>query len=1155
VCGIAGYVGLDDEQLLRAMGASLSHRGPDDAGFYTAPGIGLAHRRLSVIDLKSGHQPMANEDQTVWTVFNGEIYNYQDIRARLIAGGHRLATTSDTEVIVHLYEDEGLDFLQQLRGMFALAVWDTRKQRLILARDRIGEKPIFYAKDGERLLFGSEVKAILQRPGSRTVRPQAVCDFLAMGYVPAPRTFYDDIEKLPPAHLLIHERGQTQIAPYWQRGQRYERSISFAQAKDELASRLSDTVRLCLKSDVEVGGFLSGGVDSSALVALMRRHAAQVQTFAVGFRGPAAGYNELSHARTVADAVGSEHHELILEAKSSVELLPKILWHYDEPHGEPTSVLVYLLSEFTRRFVKVAVGGTGGDEIFYGYPRFAGIRVLEYYRLLPRVVRRHMIERIVQRWPETSKGGRFVNHARRFVEVSDLPSSEAYLSWVSLLNRDVRMAMLSEAITAEAEDPWAETVLRRHLCDNGERDLLDRAADLDVAGYLPEYQLCYMDRMSMAHGLEVRVPLCDYDLVDFVTSLPPSYRLKGKRSKHIFKEVAADWIPSSIINRRKRGFDSPIGQWIKGELRDFTETFLSRENLQRSGLVNPDQVAKLLGDHLSGRRNYSLHLWSILALEAWYRMYIEDRVTDVSSYSLRDMRGTGSSRESILVGEPRTVRPSGEANSPFSAAKKPRITRRRLWESTPRSVRRLMGPGLGLFKPDHLLGRGFRRQKAFANAAQGWPMAKVQAYQLEQLRKLCQLAYDQSEYYRHAFAQCGFVPADLRSLDDIVRLPVIDRHVVRDHLARMCTQASRNADVASTGGTGGEPVWLVLPTGRSDTEYGYLVTSWERAGYRLEMPMAVLRGRPVTTDRNGLHHEYDPILRHHYYSSFHLSDENLAAYLVHIGTLGPCFLHVYPSTVTALARFILRSNATVPENIRGIIAESEIVYPEQRRMINDVFGCRLFSCYGQSEKVVLAAACENSDDYHVWPTYGYFELLDEDGQQVTTPGQRGEIVGTSFINTAMPLIRYRTGDWAAYVGDHCEVCAREHVVIRDIRGHRTQEVLIAADGSEIPWVALNMHDDTFVHVRQFQFKQEAPGRAVLRIVPANGFDESDAHRIQKNLGRKFNGRLTFTIELVEVVQRSPRGKAVYVDQRIPHDTSLGRNRSGDDVTSCEASGI
>jgi phenylacetate-CoA ligase len=300
--------------------------------------------------------------------------------------------------------------------------------------------------------------------------------------------------------------------------------------------------------------------------------------------------------------------------------------------------------------------------------------------------------------------------------------------------------------------------------------------------------------------------------------------------------------------------------------------------------------------------------------------------------------------------------------------------------------------------------------------------------------------------------------------------------------------------------------------------------------------MAVLRGKTVRRDRKGLYHEYDPILRHHCYSSFHMNDENMGRYLEHIATIGPCFLHVYPSSVAALAKFIHRAGMKAPGNIRGIIAESETVYPEQRQMAEEVLGCRYFSCYGHSEKLILAAECEFSTDYHVWPTYGYFELLDEQGRPVTTPGQRGEIVGTGFVNTVVPFIRYRTGDYATYVGDRCEACGREHLLIRNIRGHRTQEMLIAADGSEISWTAMNMHDDTFLHVRQFQFYQDAPGRAELRVVPAEGFGDEDRLKIQHNLGRKLDGQVTFAIALVESIRLSPRGKAIYVDQRIkgPH---------------------
>ena len=466
-------------------------------------------------------------------------------------------------------------------------------------------------------------------------------------------------------------------------------------------------------------------------------------------------------------------------------------------------------------------------------------------------------------------------------------------------------------------------------------------------------------------------------------------------------------------------------------------------------------------------------------------------------------------------------------------------SRKNLWHSTPPLLKGMIGSLLGPVPPAWLLGRRFRYFRRHALEAQWWPAERVREYQLKQIREILKLAYERTRFYRRLFDAVGVRPEDITAPDHLSRLPTIDRQAVIENLSDMCTRSVRDIDVdfGSTGGVSGTPLHFYLIADRSHVEYAYLVTSWERVGYELGIPMAVLRGRTVRIDRHGLRHEYDPILRHHCYSSFHMSDESMATYLTHMATLGPCFLHVYPSTVAALARFVLRNHRKAPANIRGIIAESEIVYPEQRRMVEEVFGCRCFSCYGQSEKVVLATGCEKSDDYHVWPTYGYFELLDERGTVVTTPGQRGEIVGTGFINTVMPFIRYRTGDWATYVGNGCEACGREHPIIRDIQGHRTQEVLVASDGSEVPWAALNMHDDTFINVRQFQFMQEKPGRAVLRIVPGARFSRQDVARIHRNFGHRVDSRLTFTIEVVDAIALSARGKAVYVDQRIPKDYS------------------
>ncbi len=463
------------------------------------------------------------------------------------------------------------------------------------------------------------------------------------------------------------------------------------------------------------------------------------------------------------------------------------------------------------------------------------------------------------------------------------------------------------------------------------------------------------------------------------------------------------------------------------------------------------------------------------------------------------------------------------------------ISKKNLWERTPLALRSALGYLVGWIPPRWSLGRGFAGNSRFAREAQYWPASRSRELQLRRLRQMLELAYEKTEFYHRTFDGIGFRPQDLHALEDMERLPMITRQTVAENLSAMCTRNVRDwgVDFVSTGGTSGTPLHFYIDANRSSMEYAYLVTSWERSGYKLEIPMAVLRGRVVRPDRSGLRHEYDPILRQHYYSSFHLSDENMARYLAHIATIGPCFLHVYPSSVAALARFCRRAGLVPPGNIRGIIAESEIVYPEQRKMVEEVFHCRYFSCFGHSEKLILAAECEHSTDYHVWPTYGYFELLDDNGRPVTTPGQRGEMVGTGFINTVVPFIRYRTGDYATYAGDHCTACGREHPILQDIRGHRTQEVLIATDGSEISWTALNMHDDTFLHVRQFQFSQEIPGEAVLQIVPADGFRQEDTERIRCNLGRKLNGQLAFTIELVAAIPLSARGKAIYVDQRIP----------------------
>lgn len=469
-------------------------------------------------------------------------------------------------------------------------------------------------------------------------------------------------------------------------------------------------------------------------------------------------------------------------------------------------------------------------------------------------------------------------------------------------------------------------------------------------------------------------------------------------------------------------------------------------------------------------------------------------------------------------------------------------SRRRLWEKTPQAMQDILSPVASRLPPAYWLGASFRRHSLLLAQAQWWSAEQYREHILKNVQRVCEEAYEWSSYYQECFDAKGFEPGDLQNLEDLRGLPTIDRHTLQHHLKEMTTvpKHNRGTEIVSTGGTSGKPLSFRIGLDRSAIEYAYLTTSWRRSGFVLPVAQAVFRGEIIHPNRDGLRHRYDPILRRHYYSSFHMSEQDVRRYFVHIETIGPCFLSAYPSTVTMLARFVDSGRVPAPRNLRGILAGSENIYPDDRALAERVFGVRYFSWYGHTEKVVMAAECEHSTDYHVWPTYGYFELLDDQGNAVTTPGQRGEIVGTGFINRVVPFIRYRTGDYATYVSDRCDACGRAHPIIRDTRGHRDQELLVARDRSVIPWSALNMHDDTFDRVRQFQCRQERAGEAVLRVVPVNGFNEDDRQRILRNFHRKIGGRIDLTIEITDSIPLSARGKAIYVDQRIDLDQLLNK---------------
>lgn len=472
------------------------------------------------------------------------------------------------------------------------------------------------------------------------------------------------------------------------------------------------------------------------------------------------------------------------------------------------------------------------------------------------------------------------------------------------------------------------------------------------------------------------------------------------------------------------------------------------------------------------------------------------------------------------------------------------FSRKNLWENLPQGLKSTVGRVAGLLPPAFLLGRDFRQWYRFAQAADGWSAEQVRQYQLDEVRKICALAVDQSRFYKRVFSESGFSPDRLQSLEDLDRLPLIDKHTIVEHQADMlcCSPDAPGVDYVATGGSSGEPTQFLISANRSAPEFAHLAGSWSRTGYGISSTMASLRGQIIPPDRNGLHHYYDPLLRRHNYSNFYMTDDAMDRYFRHIETIGDCYLHTYPSSINMLVRYLKRSGRVPPANIKALLIGSENVYVEDRAVAEEVFGVRYYSWYGHSEKLVFAAECEHDSRYHVSPTYGYCELVDDDGNRVTTPGQTGEIVGTGFINRVMPFIRYRTGDYARLVGDHCSACGRNFMLIDEVKGHNVLEMLVAKDHSLIPWAACNVHDDTFAEVLRFQFVQHEPGKATVRVIAACAGREINKDRIADNMNQRLQGRIRFDIEVVSEIPLTTHGKSVFVDQRL----DIERMISGDE---------
>lgn len=638
LCGIAGIVdgnagGIDIDTIVR-MVRSLEHRGPDDEGTYLGPecevSVGLGHRRLSIIDLsRDARQPISNEDGSIRLVCNGEIYNYKEIRERVQQRGHRLRSKTDSEALVHLYEEHGLDFVKHLQGMFAFGLWDGKLRRLVIGRDRLGIKPLYYYFMNGRFVFASEIKSILiDRGVKREMDLVALDQYFSFLYIPAPGTIYRDIFKVMPGTILTLERGQLKESQFWDlavddRAGFGRKGHAVDYYSDCIYELLESAIKDRMISDVPLGAFLSGGIDSSAIVAIMSKFSSQpVKTFSIGFGEEERHYDELKYARAVADRFGADHREFMVRS-DIVGLLPTVVKHFDEPFANPTAILMYLLSKETKKHVSVALSGTGGDEAFSGYTRYAGMRLAEYAQYVPKTLRQ-ILGCLTNKIPESSNGKHLGRRVRSFVEGTMLPPEERYVSWVSVFNDDMKRELFTGDISPESNSV-AGSYIGRYLTSNEAANIHDRVFYTDVKTYLPNNQLEYVDKMSMAHALEVRVPFCDHKLLEFAATIPHHLKIRGMNTKHLLKKAVSRVLPQDIMNRKKTGFNVPLGLWFQGELKSLMKDELSEDRIKRSGIFDHKVVARIMREHESGYRDYSLHIWALLVFQVWDDAYCASR--------------------------------------------------------------------------------------------------------------------------------------------------------------------------------------------------------------------------------------------------------------------------------------------------------------------------------------------------------------------------------------------------------------------------------------------------------------------------------------------------------------------------------------------------
>ena len=644
MCGICGEVGKADGYLVDAariqkMTDALSHRGPDDDGYHVHQMIGLGQRRLSIIDLSTGHQPIANEDRTIWVVLNGEIYNFQPLREELLRAGHRFSTSTDTEVILHLYEEEGIDCLGRLRGMFAIALWDDREKLLLLARDRLGKKPVFYSQLPQSLIFSSEVKSLLTDERlARRLNPLAVHDFLSFKFIPRQDDLIEGVHKLPPASYMLYRNGEMTIRRYWNLQYATDARMTEEEALARTEEILAESVRLRMISDVPIGAFLSSGLDSGMIVALMSGMSPEpVNTFSIG--DSTQGYNELPNARLIAEHCRTNHNELVVHP-DAVKILPDLIWHLDGPYADVPALPMYYVAKLAREHVKVVLTGDGGDESFAGYDRYiANLLLAKYRNYLPLIIREKIIPAILNLFKEKTERKSWRQSWRWFNTMSMLPDNESYARGISFFHfqNEDKERLYTDAFKEMVRGHNSLDGILSRFADDRVGDPVDKMTFSDLMIRVPEYSNIKIDRITMMHGLEARCPFLDHKLVEFAATIPTRIKLRHLNRKHLIKKLAVKYLPKKIAGLPKQGFGSPINTWLRGDLRGLAEGLLHSSMLVRDGLFRKGYIQTLLDQHASQQFNNGTRIWGLINIEIWYRINFGDRSPADMKENLKDL--------------------------------------------------------------------------------------------------------------------------------------------------------------------------------------------------------------------------------------------------------------------------------------------------------------------------------------------------------------------------------------------------------------------------------------------------------------------------------------------------------------------------------------